>query len=112
MLSIGDISNKFCNIQVSNTLFSRVFSSRIARFLKHAQLRQLLKAYTYVTEKHKTGSGSCPVAGFGFSDVVTCSSATTVLVMSKMLSNSYLKETQSANKTNVNVTTMLYSRSS
>jgi len=61
---------------------------------------------------HGTGSGSCPMAGFGFSDVETCSSATTVLVMSKMLSNSYLKETQSANKTCVDVTTMLYSRSS
>jgi hypothetical protein len=45
------------------------------------------------------------VAGFGFSDVETCSSATTVLVMSKMLRNCYLKETQSANKTSVNVTT-------
>jgi len=52
------------------------------------------------------------MAGFGFSDVENCSSATTVLVMSKMLSNSYLKETQSANKTSVNGTTMLYSNSS
>jgi len=80
--------------------------------LEHAQSRQLLEAYTYVTKIHGTGSGSCPVAGFGFSDVETCSSAATVLVTSNMLSNSYLKETQSANKTNVNVTTMLYSRSS
>jgi hypothetical protein len=52
------------------------------------------------------------MAGFGFSDVETRSFATTVLVMSKMLSNSYLKEIQPANKTTVNVTTMLYPRSS
>jgi len=61
---------------------------------------------------HGTGSGSCPMTGFGFSYVETCGSATTVLVMSKMLSNCYVKDKQSTSKTSVNVTTMLYSRSS
>jgi hypothetical protein len=64
----GRYFEKSCNIE-SQIHFSVVFSiSYTARLLEHAQLRQLLEAYTYVTEMHCTGSGSCPMAGFGFSD--------------------------------------------